>query len=47
MPVSPIMLDGCDCACGALAQEHSRQCLKCSFRARWFRRKTRKDKPRR
>lgn len=32
------------CPCGALAQEHSRICLKCSFRARWRRRKLRKDK---
>lgn len=33
-----------NCVCGALAQENSRKCLKCSFRARWFRRKARKDK---
>jgi hypothetical protein len=43
MQISQIVLDGRNCACGALAQEHSRICLKCSFRARWLRRKARKD----
>jgi hypothetical protein len=31
------------CACGALAAGHAGTCEKCRFRARWLRRKMRRD----
>jgi len=40
-------LSGCRsgprCACGALAAHRSGACEKCRFRARWLRRKMRRD----
>jgi hypothetical protein len=42
MQTSPLIPDGRNCACGALAHGTGRRCLKCRYRARWRRRKARK-----
>jgi hypothetical protein len=34
---------GFKCTCGALAADGARVCEKCQFRARWMRRKMRRD----
>lgn len=37
----PISLGGRHCECGALAENGSPLCLKCRYRARWYRRRSR------
>jgi hypothetical protein len=39
----PIYPEGRRCECGALTEGHARACHKCRSRARWLRRKARRD----
>lgn len=41
MHTHPISLRGRYCECGALAENGSRLCIKCRYRARWYRRRSR------
>lgn len=43
MHIHPSKLDSCRCACDALTENGSTACRKCLNRARWLRRRNRKE----
>jgi len=42
MRSTPVTSQQRRCSCGALSEPGKRRCLKCRFRASWFRRKARR-----